>query len=56
MDSLRSIPIKNILLFSLVNYALTLELPEEYDVRDHYNCKSFYDIRNQGEIVVLAGL
>ena len=31
----------------LLNFGILIDLPEAYDVRDHYKCDSFYDIRDQ---------
>ena len=39
-------------IFFLFNLGILIQLPEEYDVRvryKDYNCKSFYDIKNQKE-------
>ncbi len=47
MNINRATLIKNLLLVFLINYAFSFTLPEEYDVREHYDCKSFYDIRDQ---------
>ena len=47
MYSFRLITITYIILFALIYYSITLEIPDEYDIRLHYNCQSFYDIRDQ---------
>lgn len=36
-----------ILFLAHIQLIFSIDIPDEYDVRDHYSCKSFNDIRNQ---------
>jgi cathepsin B len=39
--------LKIFLELNIIHNIISLELPEKYDVREHYKCESFNDVRNQ---------